>query len=85
MQEISKEHNVSVAGIALAWVRHQHAITSTIIGAKTVDQLHDNIQSTAIVLSDDDLKKLDQVSMLASEYPGWMVDRQSSDRKLNNK
>lgn len=82
ISEIGKHHNVSAAQIALAWVRQQKGITSTIIGAKNIDQLHDNIKSTEITLSTDDLKKIDEVSALPKEYPGWMVERQSADRAL---
>lgn len=80
--EIGKQHQVSTAQIALAWVRHQHGITSTIIGAKNATQLLDNIKSTEVTLSADDLKRIDEVSALPKEYPGWMVERQSADREL---
>jgi aryl-alcohol dehydrogenase-like predicted oxidoreductase len=80
--DVAKQHNASVAEIALAWVRQQKGITSTIIGAKNVDQLNANIKSTEIQLSADDLKKIDEVSALSKEYPGWMVERQSADREL---
>jgi len=82
MAEISKQQNVSVAEIALAWVRQQKGVTSTIIGAKNVAQLIANIKSTEVSLSADDLKKIDEVSALPREYPGWMVERQSADREL---
>ncbi len=80
--EIGKQHNVSAAQIALAWVRLQKGITSTIIGAKNVDQLNDNIKSVDIKLSADELKRIDEVSTLPKEYPGWMVERQSADREI---
>jgi aryl-alcohol dehydrogenase-like predicted oxidoreductase len=80
--EIGKAHNVSAAQVALAWVRQQPGITSTIIGAKNSEQLLDNIKSTEVTLSADDLKKIDEVSALQKEYPGWMVERQSADRQL---
>ncbi|MGZ3872490.1 MAG: aldo/keto reductase [Mucilaginibacter sp.] len=80
--EIGKEHNVTIAEVALAWVRQQKGVTSTIIGAKTVDQLHANIKSIDLELSAGDLKKIDEVSALPKEYPGWMVERQSADREL---
>lgn len=80
--EVAEQHKASVAEIALAWVRLQKGITSTIIGAKNVDQLNANIKSTEIQLSADDLKKIDDVSALPREYPGWMVERQSADRTL---
>ena len=80
--QISEEHHASVAEIALAWIRLQKGITSTIIGAKNVDQLNANIKSTEIVLSENDLKKIDEISALPKEYPGWMVERQSADREI---
>ncbi len=80
--EIGKQHNATPAEVALAWVRLQKGITSTIIGAKNIDQLRDNIKSVEITLSVDDLKKIDEVSALTKEYPQWMVERQSADRKL---
>jgi aryl-alcohol dehydrogenase-like predicted oxidoreductase len=80
LADISKQHNVSVAQVALAWVRLQKGITSTIIGAKNIDQLHDNLKSVEIELSADELKRIDEVSALTKEYPGWMVERQGADR-----
>jgi aryl-alcohol dehydrogenase-like predicted oxidoreductase len=80
--EVGKQYNVSAAQVALAWVRLQSGITSTIIGAKSIDQLKDNIKSTELVLSAEDLKRINEVSALPSEYPAWMVERQSADRKI---
>jgi len=80
--DIGKQHNVSAAQVALAWIRLQKGITSTIIGAKNVDQLKDNVSSINVTLSEDDLKKINEVSALPKEYPGWMVERQGADRQL---
>lgn len=54
MRTIAESKGVSVAQIALAWLLHQKAVTSVIIGAKRVDQLDDNIAATGIQLSDDE-------------------------------
>jgi aryl-alcohol dehydrogenase-like predicted oxidoreductase len=81
---VGKQYDVSAAQVALAWVRMQKGITSTIIGAKNPDQLHDNIKSTDLVLSEADLKKINEVSALPSEYPGWMAERQSADREIKS-
>lgn len=81
LTEISKQHGVSVAQVALAWVRLQKGITSTIIGAKNIDQLNDNLKSVDVVLSAEELKRIDEISALPREYPGWMVERQSMDRE----
>lgn len=78
--EIGQQYNASPSQIALAWVRQQPGITSTIIGAKNIEQLNDNIKSIEIELSSADLEKIDTVSALTKEYPEWMVDRQSADR-----
>jgi aryl-alcohol dehydrogenase-like predicted oxidoreductase len=81
MQTIADTHQVSVAQVALAWVRQQPGVTSTIIGAKTLPQLQANIDSVNLDLTEDDLAKIDEVSPLPAQYPGWMVKRQSAYRK----
>lgn len=80
MAGIAARHEVSVARVALAWMLRKPAVTSIIVGAKRNEQLLDNIGATALHLSDDDRKKLDEISALAAEYPGWMVERQSVGR-----
>lgn len=81
MGDLAKIHDVSIAQIALAWVRQQRGVTSTIIGAKTLEQLRLNIESTQVILTADDLGRIDQVSPLPAQYPGWMVERQANYRK----
>ena len=80
MRPIAKSHGVSVARVALAWLLHKPAVTSVIIGAKTEEQLHDNIAAVDLKLSTEEMATLDKVSALPAEYPGWMVERLSSDR-----
>ena len=80
MQDVATAHNVSVAQIALAWLLHQSAVTSVIIGAKRLDQLNDNLGSIDVALTDDELDRLNTVSALQPEYPGWMQAMQHSDR-----
>jgi len=71
---------VSVAQIALAWLLHQNAVTSVIVGAKRIDQLRDNLLAAQIRFSADELAALDEVSRLPAEYPGWMLERQGEYR-----
>ena len=80
MRPIAAQHGVSVARIALAWVLHQPGISSVIIGAKTNEQLADNIAATEVKLTRDELKQLDEAGRLSPEYPGWMFERQMADR-----
>jgi len=80
MEEMAGRYKVSVATVALNWVIRQQGITSTIIGAKSLDQLNDNIKAVDLELSPSDLIQLNESSALSSEYPGWMVNRQLQGR-----
>ncbi|MCB1755472.1 MAG: aldo/keto reductase [Gammaproteobacteria bacterium] len=80
MREIAEVKQVSIAQIALAWLLHQPVVSSVIIGAKRVDQLQDNIASTQVKLSTEELSRLQAVSALPEEYPGWMLERQGAYR-----
>lgn len=81
MREIAEAKGVSVAQVALAWLLHQQVVSSVIIGAKRVEQLNDNIAATKIRFSDDELQRLNAVSELPREYPGWMLERQGEYRR----
>jgi aryl-alcohol dehydrogenase-like predicted oxidoreductase len=81
MQEVAQEKDTSVAQIALAWLLHQPIVTTVIIGANNPEQLADNLKSVEICLTSEQLNRLDAVSKLKAEYPAWMIERQSSDRK----
>lgn len=80
MRPVAAAHGVSVARVALAWVLQKPAITSVIIGAKTLDQLADNLAAADLQLSGAEMGTLDEVSKLPREYPGWMFERQLADR-----
>jgi aryl-alcohol dehydrogenase-like predicted oxidoreductase len=81
LRPIAQAHGASVAQIALAWLLHQRAVTSVIVGAKRAEQLTDNLAAVDIDLTDDELASLDEVSKLASEYPGWMQERQGQQQR----
>jgi len=81
MEEIGRAKNISVARVALAWLLHQPVVSSVIIGANTSAQLEDNLLSTEVTFTADELQKLDEISRLSPEYPGWMIARQGADRK----
>lgn len=85
MRPIAASHAVSVAQVALGWLLAQRATTSVIIGAKTREQLADNLASAKLELTADDLAALEQVSAYTKEYPQWMVDRQGADRDPNRR
>lgn len=80
MRGIADERGVSVAQIALAWLLHQKAVSTVIIGTKKIHQLDDNIGSTEIALTEDELKALGDASQLPVEYPGWMISFWGAER-----
>jgi len=78
---MAEKRGVSVARLALAWLLHQEAVTTVIIGAKKMEQLEDNLESVNVTFTEEELQQLDEVSRLPEEYPGWMYERQTGDRK----
>lgn len=83
--ELAQAKGVSVAQLALGWVLHQPGVTSIIIGARTQEQLSQNLKATEVSLSPDELAQLNEVSRLPNEYPAWMLARQAEDRQLDFK
>ena len=80
LRTVSAAVGVSVARVALAWLLTRPFVTSVIIGAKTREQLLDNLAASEVRLAPEQIAALDAASALPPEYPGWMVDRQSRER-----
>ncbi|WP_454848332.1 aldo/keto reductase [Rhizobium binxianense] len=81
MREVGEKHGASVAEVALAYILAKPFVTSVIIGAKRIEQLDQNLAAVKLKLDADDLARLDEVSALAPEYPGWMLSRQGANRR----
>ena len=80
MRLIAQRHQVSVARVALAWLLGRPQVSTVIVGAKTPDQLEDNLGATRLELSAEEMTALDEVSALPPEYPGWMLATQGQYR-----
>ena len=80
MRTVAKAHGVSVARVALAWVRQKPFVTSTIIGAKTMAQLNDNLEAVTLTLTPEEIARLDEVSADRPQYPYWMIKRNNATR-----
>jgi aryl-alcohol dehydrogenase-like predicted oxidoreductase len=80
MRPMALARKISVAQVALAWILGKSFVTTVIIGAKSIDQLRDNIDSTRVRLDDAEIKQLDEISALPAEYPGWMLAFQGQAR-----
>ena len=80
MRPMAALRKISVAQIALAWLLAKPWVTTVIIGARSMDQLRDNIESTRVRLDEAEIKLLDEVSALPAEYPAWMLAFQGQSR-----
>jgi aryl-alcohol dehydrogenase-like predicted oxidoreductase len=81
LQKVAARRGATVAQAALAWLLHQPAVTSVIIGAKNTGQLNDNLAAVDVSLDADDLQLLHEASKLTPEYPGWMFAMQGTGRR----
>ncbi|OUJ76162.1 aldo/keto reductase [Hymenobacter crusticola] len=69
LREVATEANLTLAQVALAWASAQPGMSSLIIGASKLEQLHDNLASLEVQLTAHQLQKLDQASALDPVYP----------------
>lgn len=81
LRPMAEAKGATVAQLALAWLLKQPAVTTVIIGANKMEQLEDNLKATEVTFTEDEMKKIDEVSKLPAEYPGWMLERTGIDRQ----
>jgi aryl-alcohol dehydrogenase-like predicted oxidoreductase len=77
---IGEELGVSAAQLALAYTMAKPAVTSVIVGARTEEQLADNLAAADLKLSAADVERLDKVSAQPLPYPLWHQTRNASER-----
>jgi aryl-alcohol dehydrogenase-like predicted oxidoreductase len=77
---IGEAHGVSAAQVALAYLIAKPAVTSVIVGARTEEQLRDNLGSADLELSAAEIDQLDEVSAEPLRYPHWHQAKTSGDR-----
>ena len=78
--EIARGRDVSAAQVALAWLIGRPGVASAIVGARTEEQLADNLRAAELELSEEERGRLDQVSAPRLIYPHWHQLRTGSDR-----
>jgi aryl-alcohol dehydrogenase-like predicted oxidoreductase len=78
--KIAEQHGVSAAQVALAYTLGRPAVTSLVIGARTDEQLADNLAAASLTLSAADRAQLDQVSAPPLIYPYWHQAKTARDR-----
>jgi aryl-alcohol dehydrogenase-like predicted oxidoreductase len=81
LAEVAAAHpGASVAQVALGWLLNRRAVTSVIVGARTRDQLADNLAAADLVLSADEVRRLDEVSAQPLPYPYWHQAEYDAER-----
>jgi aryl-alcohol dehydrogenase-like predicted oxidoreductase len=83
VQEIADDRGVSMAQVALSWVTDRPAVTSTILGARTVEQLDDNLAAADLHLTEAETTALDDASIpRVHDYPYGVQGVQQRERKI---
>jgi aryl-alcohol dehydrogenase-like predicted oxidoreductase len=66
---LAKEKQTTPAAVSLAWLLAKPAVTSVIFGARSVEQLEDNLKAADVKLSTEEVQKLDEASAFELGYP----------------
>lgn len=77
---VAQAHGASASQVALAWLLTRPGIASVIIGARTDEQLADNLRAADLKLTPDDIERLERVSRPPLIYPYWHQKATASDR-----
>ncbi|GAB2998206.1 aldo/keto reductase [Amycolatopsis acidiphila] len=77
---VAEARDASPAQVALAYLLGKPAVTSVVIGARTEEQLADNLGAATLRLSEEDRRRLDEVSAPPLLYPYWHQAKTASDR-----
>jgi aryl-alcohol dehydrogenase-like predicted oxidoreductase len=77
---IAEKRGVSPAQVALAYLLHKPAVTTLVIGARTMEQLEDNLGAADLALADEEREQLDKVSAPTLLYPYWHQAKTARDR-----
>ncbi len=72
LRDIGKEYNASIPQIALSWVLAKRFVTSVLVGANSIDQLEENLGAADLLIAEEDMKALDELTAPAVPYPTWM-------------
>lgn len=66
---VAGEIGAPAAAVAIAWVQNRAGVSSTLIGARTLDQLDSNLSSLGVELDESQLDRLDAVSIPSLDFP----------------
>jgi aryl-alcohol dehydrogenase-like predicted oxidoreductase len=78
--EVGEAHGVSAAQVTLAWLLRRPGVTTLVIGARTEEQLEDNLAAATLSLSDEEVARIEEVSRPPLPYPLWHQAAAASER-----
>ncbi len=73
LDEMAERKGATIPQLALAWLRHRSGVTSIIVGARTMDQLEENVGCVDVDFEEEELERLDEITRPARIYPQWMI------------
>ncbi len=77
---VAAAHDATPAQVALSWLLSKQAVTSLVVGARTDEQLADNLKAVDLILSTEERARLDEVSAPPLLYPYWHQAKTAADR-----
>ncbi len=80
LEKVAAAHGATITQAALNYLLRKPGVTSVIIGAKTMDQLTDDLKAAAWEMTADEVARLDALSAPPRLYPYWMLERLTQDR-----
>jgi aryl-alcohol dehydrogenase-like predicted oxidoreductase len=69
MDDIASNYNLTHPQIALAWLLEQPAVSSVIMGVRTMEQLEDNLNAAQVELPPEEMERLNEISAPELGYP----------------
>lgn len=82
LEVMAKQKSASVAQLSIKWLLQQKQVSTVILGARTPQQLEDNLKAQEVNFTTEELAQLNEASILPPEYPGWLFAFAHSDRVL---
>jgi aryl-alcohol dehydrogenase-like predicted oxidoreductase len=83
LDEIARDTGRTIPQIALNWLLQRPTVTSVLIGARTEDQLRENLGATGWALTAEQVARLDAASDATAPYPYFPYERQEGFARLN--
>jgi aryl-alcohol dehydrogenase-like predicted oxidoreductase len=80
LDAVAQERGISMPQVVLAWLLGRPGVTGTVFGARTEEQLRDDLAAVDVVLSNEEIRRIDEVGQPAAQYPFWHRAMLATDR-----